>query len=237
MRTRTLAQMRGDVRDRASIQGVGALARFPNATVDRYLNQALAELYDIVLDHSSGDDYITETTALSTASGVANVTLPTTFYRLKGVLAQAGSMWIPLRRFSLDEVGETGPGTAYTMRYRLSLGAAGTTPQLRLSPVPSGVIPLRVFFIQSAPVLVVDADLWDGFNGWEEYAVLSATLKVMQAQQNPATGLLESALDAERDRIASMAAAQDMGETDVVRVVEFSRDGYDVYPDPERRWV
>jgi len=236
-RVRTLAQLRAEVRDGAGIQGLGALARFPDSTVNRYINQALAALYDLILDHSSGDEYTNEQAA-STGAGNETVACPDDFYRLKGVLAQAGQNWIPLRRFKLDQVAEVGAGTAYTMRYRLVFGPAGQSPQLYFSPVPGSAIPLRIFYVPFAPELSADADDWDGFNGWEEYAVKYAVLNVGGSEQNPAMGTVEQLMERARDRIASMAAAQDMGEPDRIGVVEFSRGQEDSdYPDyVERLW-
>jgi hypothetical protein len=78
-RTRTCAEMRDDAYKRADEET--NTDRFPTAEVDRYVNQGIAELYDLLID-ARGREYYETTPADTTTTSAQSYALPATFYKL-----------------------------------------------------------------------------------------------------------------------------------------------------------
>ena len=112
-----------------------------------------------------------------------------------------------LRRF-------TRYGNVPNMRYRLSGTVDETTGvynhRISFSPKPSGATNIKLLFIPHAPVLDNDADVWDGFNGWEEYAVVDSAIKCLEKEES-STVALERRKERLIGRIEGLASAHDDG--------------------------
>lgn len=225
-RTRTLLELRTEVRQRADLEG--ATAFIPDTEVDRYINQSIADLYDILRDHAP-EDYYSESLTYSVSATF--ITPPTRFFQLLSLERVDGTRVVRLQRIDARDrpllVGAGGPPTHYRMVGQVSDTTGVFTPSIELYPNSSTVYQFTLRYLPHAPVLNSDTDVWDGFNGWEEYAVLDAALKCMEKEQNPDTGPLVARLARVRDRIVSLSAHWDEGENTKVRdVYEFEPDPY-----------
>jgi hypothetical protein len=87
---------------------------------------------------------------------------------------------------------------------------------LILNPGPQGIYQMQLNYVPACPVLSDPNACFDSINGWEQYIVLDAAIKVLiKARQEELIPVLEGRLEQQRARIRIMAARRDMtgGET------------------------
>jgi hypothetical protein len=218
-RTRTLLQLRTEVRDRGDLSS----DRHTDAQVTRYINQSIAELYDIILEVT--DDYWLESDDVTVSSGTATYALSGLtydFYLLKGIDVQDGSTWRPLRRFNFSErnQNQTGSAEKWSTRYRIM----GSNIRLRPTPQWSGTI--RVWYIPVPTELSADGDTFDGVSGWEEYVIVDSIIKArVRDEEDVSDQMLQKSYLVERIRKAA-AAGRDSSEPNRVRDVAAERTGH-----------
>ena len=174
-RTLTLLELRTAVLRRG---GVESSADLTSLVLNEYINEGIAELWDIL--RQKGDDSLVTSATLATSVGVATVALPTTFYKLRKleiVDASTVSGFRRLRSHDLDSSHLFGPGVVgKAYRYRLQ------GSNLVLVPTPQAVESLRLWFIPYATILAADVDLLDGFNGYEELVIQLAWRRCLVRQ-------------------------------------------------------
>lgn len=100
-------------------------------------------------------------------------------------------------------------------------------PRIRFIPEPSGANEVTVWYIPHAPELTDDADVWNGFNGWEEYVVVDSAIKALEKEESD-TSALEVRKERLMRRISSMSQARDQGYPD--RVTDVTHNWF------YRRW-
>lgn len=83
----TLTSLLAQVRQRADIEN--ATARFPDAEVTEYINESIAELYDLLIG-ARGQEYYINSYSFGTTAGTVIYALPDDFYQLLGVDAALG---------------------------------------------------------------------------------------------------------------------------------------------------
>lgn len=216
-RTRTLANLRADVCQEADIES--ADDRHPPANITRYINQGATELRDLLIE-SRGRSYFRSATPLTitTVSGTSKYNLPTGFLRLISIRLQGSS------GYSLDEFGpldEPALRQAVSSRpthYELQPGT------IELLPVPGAGNVFIVEYVAAHTDLVNDADVLEGYDGWEEYVVIFAARKI--AKKDSEWELLH-ALDADKKaltaRIRAAAPKRDAFRAQTVRDVRQTR--------------
>jgi len=220
----SLAVLRQRVRQRADME----TSQFvKDSELNGYLNASIAELYDVICQ-KYGNDYFAVSTIISTTPSGLTYSLPSNFYKLLGVdvltqgsNASPDAVWTSVQRFEFSErnrrLGSVyynnymGPG----FRYRL-LGN-----QILLDGSPGSVFSLRVWYIPTPVQLSADADTFDGYNGWEEFAVVDAAIKCLEKEESD-TRALQSRKQFLENRIESAAGNRDAGSapriTDVTRI-------------------
>lgn len=208
-RTRTLANLRADVRERADMVGSSFVT---DPTVDEFINQSLAALYDM-LAGAFGDEYFNTFTTLTTTAGVDSVTLPSDFYKLTGLFWRlSSSERVPLLKYTPAQAELSaytfGWSSGNDVFYRL----AGDN--VRFVPEPTGVHTLDLHYIYAPARLVDDGDTWDGYGGWEEWAIWDATIKCLVKEESDT-----SAAERERTRVeARIEAAADRDHAEPPRI-------------------
>ena len=219
-RTRTRLELRTEVRQRADMVNSDFVT---DNEINRYLNESISELYDMLIS-AKGQEWYIKTLTLNLVSGQADYDILETdnFYLLLGVDGDAQSdSPFPLRPYMLDERHDltelrrlTRYGNVPNMRYRLSGTIDETTGvykhRISFSPVPDSGTTVRLIYIPHAPVLDNDADVWDGFNGWEEYVVVDAAIKCLEKEES-STVALERRKERLIERIEGLASAHDDG--------------------------
>jgi hypothetical protein len=84
-------------------------------------------------------------------------------------------------------------------------------------PTPNGSQLIRLWYIPLPQELTLDTDSFNGINGYEEYVVIDAAIKMRVKEESPVEELL-LAKENMRQRILSASAGRDSGEP--ARVVD-----------------
>lgn len=223
--TVTLTQLKARALRRADmVSGDGFVdTTTSGGELETYIQEGGRELYDLVLKYY-GEDYYYSSAAAVTVAGTATVALPSDFYKLLGVDAVLPGYTdpVPLDRFNWNERHNEGANSGWswanaTPRYRLRAG------NLYFIPTPQAVHSLTVHYVPAMPA-ISDAAPFDGINGWDEYIVLSAAIKML-AKEESDTSALQVELERCRRRIEEMAPARDVDKplrvTDIMDNADF----------------
>lgn len=182
---RTVARslLRTRIYQRANLEGHTGFAA--TTEVNDLINEALAEVWDMLVLASPPDYYSSETT-VTTSSGVTAYALPADFYKLRAVFVDEGN-------------GEYRPISAINEHERQFYRA------------PSGAYSVILRYIATAPQLGAgdDAVTFDGINGFEELAVLKAAANLLNKEKDGGGSSLMQQYDRQAQRI------QEMGQRNV----------------------
>ena len=209
-RTRTLAQLRTQVRQAADIENAAA---WTDSELDQHINDSIADLH-LVLVECYEDDY-TEAQSISTVAGTSSYALTGAgavgVVKVRSVEVLAGTDYVPLVRWNFaDRFLYESPGSGRPVAYRL-IGKEAIT----LSPAPDAVYTVRVWLVPPPVALSLDADTYDGVSGYERYVVCDAAIKVGIKEESDVRALV-----GERERmlakIKKTASTKDAGRPDVV---------------------
>lgn len=191
-RTRTLAQLRADVCDRADIADGGAGGRHPSATLNRRINQAIQQFTRLVTD-GGVDTYIKSTpvsTSVSSTPDAANwaprdyLALPSDFYHLAGIDITYGTSTIAMQDFMSAERNMfreqpfwlSGSGIGMPVLYRLGGSNAAGARIVKVIPSADAVYTCAIWYLPVFQDLVSDSDTFDGIAGYEEWVVNRAAM-------------------------------------------------------------
>jgi hypothetical protein len=216
----TLAQLRTRSRERADMElgtGQDSSTHFiKNSELDSYINASVAELYDLLVRAYDADYYLTSTTVTALAA-TQEYNLPSDFYKMKGLDDSSG---VPIKRFNFRERN--------TSRLRARLRAG----KLRFSTVPPTGEVYTLWYIPKAETLADDADTFDGINGWEEYVVVDAAIKMLTKQEDDTTSLMMQK-EALLKRIEMMSQDRETGDPMTIADVKYDSNldnqGWEMY--------
>lgn len=220
-RSRTLADMRSDVRLRADVVGVQFVT---DAEINEYLNQSIAELYDKLVGARGHEYYATEQTIPTTGSEVYS--LPSNHYETLYVELDDGGTRQRLGTYSFHERAKLIGTSALSPGRPIAFRLIGTG--ISLLPAPSSGYTVRHWYVPACARLTLDADTFDGIDGWEEYAIWRAVAYVQQKEQLDTSFALSfvAAIGQRIDRLAPFRATQNTERvTDV-----YYPSAYDVDP-------
>ena len=180
-RTRTLTDLIADVRDRADVENS---THVTDAQITRYINQSGAALHAMMVEHD--EDEFTEELTLTAAAGAEYSTIGT----------GAGGEFLEVKPYKIvgvdvvDSNGVSYPVPRYMHGERANLESAGITSVFQLTryrwrgtntlywaPPFSTNVTVRVTYVPSY-VDLSGSDPFDGRDGWEEWIVLDAAIKV-----------------------------------------------------------
>lgn len=212
MRAVTITELITRIRRRSDTEN--ALDRFPDSEVTDELNEGVAALYDEIL-RARGQPYYRKSFAVTT-DGVATLyDLPTDLYQLVSVETIYQGFGYQLDAFTEREhaplIAPTFMNCGYGYTYQMRGGTAGNPEQIELLPLPVANLPVTVWYVPVAPYLdSVTVTTFDGFGGWEEFAVLYAAVKLMEKDKDlEKVQSLSSALEGVRARIQAMQPKRD----------------------------
>lgn len=212
---KTRARQRADMENSQFIDDVELSA---------YINQSIAEFYDLLIGAYSSD-YNVDVHNFTTVPGQDSYPLPATFYKLRGLDAQLNAnYWTTLRPFNFNERNRNQQGTLNALtepavRYRL-LGS-----NLKLSILPDGNSPMRLWFIPQAPQLVADTDLLQDVNHFGEYVIVDAAIKMLAKEESDVSVLMAQKAEIKR-RVIDMAQNRDAGQPESVSDIYAENDDY-----------
>lgn len=207
--TVTLTQLINSVRLKADMVGNDFCS---DTEITEYINKSIAELYDLLLTTTYGDDYFltSDTITLTGATEYNLATETADFYKLKGVDIQDGGVWRSLKPFMFQERNRQRTVSAPTLADRYRYRLVGTKLRFETNdPPPSGTI--KIWYVPVYTPLVSGSDTFDGVNGWEEYVILDAAAKCLLKEESDASALLQLKA-AQAKRIIDTAPNRDAGE-------------------------
>lgn len=208
----SLATLRTRSRQRADMEN----SRFiSESELTTYINASYFELYDLLV--ATYEDYYTIPYAFTVASDSAP--LPTDFYKLRGVDKQIddNDTWQTITKFNFQQrnindqlVRKLFPQPV--VQYRIT----GNT--LYFIPLQNAAGPYRLWYIPMATPMVADSDVIQGVNGWEEYVVIDAAIKMLGKEESSTTDLVREK-NAMRKRIQDMAPDRDTGQPEQITIM------------------
>jgi hypothetical protein len=200
----TLASLRAKVLRLGDYAGSEVMS---DAFVDESINQGLAELVDLVGDVFQ--DHFLTTATVNTVAGTQTVNLPASFYDLRALDREVSTeQHVPMRRIQLLQATRYG-GRGVPRAYMLHGGTAPGT--IRLFPIPDAVYTLRVTFDPLFTELSADADTFDFRNGWEEYVIHAALLRLDLKDEKPVSERM-AMIERAKARIVGSAAKRNSAE-------------------------
>lgn len=227
-RSRTLGDMRSDVRLRADLVGNQFVT---DSELNEYINQSLAELYDRLVKSRGQEYYAAEQTIATT--GVETYALPADHYETLYVELDYGGTRSRLGSYSFHErarlLGTSAANPGVPVAFRIIAG------NLSLLPLPTAGYTVRHWYVPACPRLTNDAASFDGVDGWEEYAIWRAVAYVQQKEQIDATFALGfvGTLGQRIDGLAPFRATQNTERvTDVYRAQWLDLDPSRYLPRP-----
>lgn len=205
----TLATLKTRCRDRADMTGSDFIE---DDELLEYINSSYTELYDILV--SKFEDYYTPApTAFTIASG-NTYTLPSDFYKLRGVdYLISGSDYVPLRRFNFNE--RNANTRIHNLRNAPIIKYRVTGNKLYIEPADNAVGSYQLWYIPLFTPLSSDSDTIDGVNGWEEYIVVDVAIKMLEKEESDTTSL-ERAKERLLQRIEVMAQNRDIDQPESI---------------------
>ena len=135
----SLSELRQLTRQRADNEN----SQFVTDTeLTRYLNNSWGELYNLIIENFN-EDYFTTSHSFSLTSGTDSYSLPSDFYKMRGVdLVVTSTESVPLRRYNWAERTRNSVTVrARDYRYRIQKGS------IIFTPLPSTNDSIKIFYI------------------------------------------------------------------------------------------
>lgn len=205
----TLDDMRTRVRELANMETNAASGFVTDDELRRRLNEALKGLYDMLIT-ARGQEYYIVSTAIPLAAGTASYALPADFYQGAALVASDGSAYVQLKTWEMQELATLytltaqTSGSIYNLRYRYQ------GSNVVFYPTPAAAWTVGLHYIPAMTELVLGADTFDGVNGWEQWAVLTAAIDILNKEESDTAALMieRSIVEA---RIKKLAGNKDAG--------------------------
>ena len=215
----TLATLKTRCRERADMVDSEFI---PDTELLTYINASYTELYDILV--SKFEDYfVAPPTSFTIAAAATYYTLPSDFYKLRGVdYSLGGSEYVALRKFNFNERNQNRVSNRIARRQpKVSYRIVGNNLYMEPGDLAPGSY--RLWYTPACTLLVDDTDTLDGVNGWEEYVVVDTAIKMM-AKEESDTIQLERERARLLERIEQMAQNRDYDQPE--RITDVAFDGY-----------
>lgn len=150
-----------------------------------FVDSAYREAYDMMAT-ADVDRFVTSS-LLQTTGGVDVYSLPTDFYRLRGVDAMqgpAGATLLGNDWFRLEPYGFAERDRYRSVRYQAAIPKYHLEGQsIRLAPAPQGLVSINLWYVPVPPRLVSADQTVDMVNGWEETIVQMVLCRCMERQR------------------------------------------------------
>lgn len=203
----TLLSMRTQARQRADME---TSAFVSDSELNGYINAGIKKIYDALTN--AGEFYYTAFSDIAVLPNVKSYALPASFYKLLGVdlILDANGNAVTLKPFSFSQRNSylftptwNVVGLSY-LRYMIQGN------NISFVPNPIGNQTVRVHYVPAFTNLSLDADTFDGINGWEEFVILDAAIKML-AKEESDTSMLVHEQQAMIIRINEMKLMRDIG--------------------------
>tara|TARA_B100001778_G_scaffold330227_1_gene332366 strand:+ start:2180 stop:2911 length:732 start_codon:yes stop_codon:yes gene_type:complete len=214
----TLDDMRTRVRELANMETQAASGFVTDDELRRRLNEALKHLYDMLIE-ARGQEYYLKQHTFALVSGQNDYNLPADFYEGASVTATNNGYHYQLRTWEMQELAAMQSlsvqtsGSIYSLRYRFKgpdIPAGLNNNRITIYPTPSQGFTVNVWYIPAMTELVLGTDTFNGVNGWEQWAVLTAAIDILNKEESDTSALMIERNMVET-RIRKLAGNQDAG--------------------------
>jgi hypothetical protein len=220
----TLQVLRDQARARADMQNSGFIA---DTELDFYINSEIQELYDLLT--TTFEDYYVTSSPFTVAANVSTVNVPSDFYKLRGVDIEVSpgsySTAIP---FMFQERNRLSNPLLYP-NYEQNLVMYRLRGQQLSFTGSQGGFNGQMWYIPVFTKLINASDTFDGINGYEEYVIVGAAIRMLQKEESDTRVLLAIKQDL-RQRVENSAANRDAGTpervTDMTNLDSFPYRGF-----------
>lgn len=207
---RTIVRMRGDMRN---------AVRFPDSILDVEIQAAFGEGYELMESTCEGYFDVQDTDV--TVAGQDYIALPVGTWKLRAIDRLDGTEWDPVVRVGIKDRNRYGTQQGKPLAHRLTARGAD------LYPTPDAVYTLRFTYTPSAPAL--DETPRNYYNGWEEYTVYGALVRLYQ-QQDRDEAKWQRGCDRARARILAAAPNRNASGPEYLRNYEEFEGEMDLRP-------
>ncbi|HLZ48459.1 MAG TPA: hypothetical protein VKR80_07410 [Candidatus Limnocylindria bacterium] len=215
----TLATLRDRVRQLGNYENS---ARFTNPFVNDQINVAHQELRELLSNQHQG--YFDQEALVITTPNIDWVSLPADFWRLRGVDVLFAGEYLEMAQIGIQERNRY-QLAAQPRAYRVAAGSVNVTGQggtsspfpsgsrglLRLFPTPDAAYTLRLTYEPTVPPLVDDNDGIEDWNGWADYVVHAALLRLDERERRPLGDRMQ-VLERIKERVIRAADERRAGE-------------------------
>lgn len=219
----TLAEIRLQARDRADMRNSNFVQ---DSEANNYINNSIAELYDILCE-AYGSDYYVTSTEFQTVAGTPAYPLPTDFYEVAGVdiKLDASSNFITVKRFNFNERNRYSDLTVWDLAGLTNIRYRVVGNEIRFNPTPSTASTIKLWYVPTATKLINDSDALDDLNAYSEYVIVDVAIKMMQKEESDVRVLLAQKQALEK-RIRDKSQNRDSNIADTISDVTAENDDY-----------
>jgi len=212
----TIATLMSRSRQRADMESNNFVQ---DSELVNYINSGISELQDILVQEY-GEDYYVKSKSFNTTANIDTYPLNDStssedlaiadFYKLRGVDAKInGSDFFTIGAFNFNERNSYQNWGSWSylsdVRYRLVGG------DLVFNPKPDGVTAVKLWYIPQAAQFASSTDTatkWDDLNGYAEYVVTFAAIRMLQKEESDVSVLMSQKAEL-KQRITAAAANRD----------------------------
>lgn len=224
MRTRTLAELRAEVRQRADVEGDPHVS---DAEITRLINQSAALVFHNRLALIAPKHWPRLDVTLTTVANQKTLTPPIPFYKILHLWWERSSTdKQPLHAIELGDVWRIDAERGWQAEqpvYYIAGDALGNS--ITFYPTPKAIHTIKGFYVPPYVDLSLDGDTLNGISGWEEVVVVDAAIKILRKQDRDARPLMADKAELLKDLEASLNT-QHAGEPGYVRDVEGTPEEY-----------
>jgi hypothetical protein len=210
--TITLAEMKLQARQRADMESSEFIGE---AELTAYINNSIAELYDILTD-AYGSEYFVESVTGSITAETASYALPTDFYELKAVDIRLDNQdWVNVQRFNFNERNRATDFSSWDLSALCNIRYRIMGNNLLFTPIPDTSAEYQLWYVPVFEKLTDDSDTFDEQNAYSEYVIVDAAIKMLQKQEDDVSVLMAQKQALEK-RIRDKSQARDAGSAPTI---------------------
>ena len=217
MPSKTLKQLREDARRTAGLTADSDAIE--DLTLNEYINQSWAELYDLVIDADDGRIFAVNATNPPSV-GEHSFRLPMDFYRLISCHVRRGEHYVPAERAESSEYATLADNWHSLGQPKYYVRRDPNTGEhfIFVFPEPASVS-LAITYFPQPKELSADADSLDNPARWLSFVNYATAVKMLnQLERDPSGQLIE--LKRVGQRIADAVGDLDLNSPAVVRDIE-----------------
>jgi hypothetical protein len=221
MPSKNLKDLRDDARRTAGLTTDSDAVE--DLTLNEYINQSWAELYDLVIDADDGRIFAVNATN-PPSLGEHSFRLPMDFYRLISCHVRRGEHYVPAERAELSEYATLADDHTHHARPKYFVRRNPNTGEhfIFVFPEPDAVS-LAITYFPQPKELSVDSDRLDNPARWLSFINYATAIKMLnQLERDPSGQLIE--LKRVGQRIADAVGDLDLNSPAVVRDIS-GREG------------